>query len=346
MKATGQPPYKPHSAAFPLLVSNAMEGEVERVKREDCSELKNGPDFSPWKILVGPSDWEDHSSGVCGAEKYRTQNLPLGCMGPGLYELGIAMTSTKGGQRVRDPNTRYVTVYLGIADNVRTRLQEYGRNGSHLDGGKSINLPDEKKGLGLFQDVFSKGFSIVFRWVPMRSKQEAEDTEAMLLKRFDYAWNRGRNGARRPHDIIPMLDKNKIISRKTRSCDTLTKCRASTLQINGRIPSEDSEAGPSHLKLLLGSQATVISRSRPQLVSRRFAVDEHYICGVMMGNGLSCANRPIEGNKRCIDHKGQRVHGTFSVCGMILEDGSTCKSSPVDGRKRCELHKGDKIEGF
>jgi len=32
-----------------------------------------------------------------------------------------------------------------------------------------------------------------------------------------------------------------------------------------------------------------------------------------------------------------------SVCGVMLEDGSSCLEDPLEGRKRCELHKGRRV---
>jgi hypothetical protein len=32
-----------------------------------------------------------------------------------------------------------------------------------------------------------------------------------------------------------------------------------------------------------------------------------------------------------------------SVCGVMLEDGSSCLEEPLEGRKRCELHKGRRV---
>ena len=61
---------------------------------------------------------------------------------------------------------RIVVVYLGQADNVRTRLQRYGRTGAHLHSGCS-NGSSPQKGRPLFEEVFSQGFSIVYRWAPV-----------------------------------------------------------------------------------------------------------------------------------------------------------------------------------
>lgn len=99
----------------------------------------------PCQILIGALDWKDHSAGKEGAERYTTQNLPT-YTSPGVYELGIAVATSA-----------VIPVYLGQADNVRGRVQSYGRHGAHLQ-----NPP-----LLLFSDIFSRGFPIVYRWAPV-----------------------------------------------------------------------------------------------------------------------------------------------------------------------------------
>lgn len=108
-------------------------------------------------------------------------SLPLSCSCPGLYELGIASpNSVLGSKRHKLKCQDVVVVYLGQADNIRTRLQHYGRDGSHLEGKSSFSLTQKwnvsfqqskcsydehvKQGPGLFTDIFSRGFSITFRW--------------------------------------------------------------------------------------------------------------------------------------------------------------------------------------
>lgn len=125
-----------------------------------------------FQILIGPSDWENYSSGKDGIERYRLHNLPIRSSCSGLYELGIATSPTDVGRKIRelDPNC-IIVVYLGQADNVRTRLQHYGRAGSHLDHGRAIGHENTgsclERGPGLFREIFSRGFPIVFRWVPV-----------------------------------------------------------------------------------------------------------------------------------------------------------------------------------
>ena len=88
-----------------------------------------------------------------------------------MYELGIAASRTGLGREIGklDPD-RIVVVYLGQADNVRTRLQHYGRSGSHLGNSSSTGPPadckavGQQKGPGLFEEILARGYPIVFRW--------------------------------------------------------------------------------------------------------------------------------------------------------------------------------------
>ncbi|KAL0338973.1 UNVERIFIED_CONTAM: protein EFFECTOR OF TRANSCRIPTION 2 [Sesamum angustifolium] len=93
-----------------------------------------------------------------------------------------------------------------------TRLQQYGRDGAHLENGclndklRNFQGVSSNKEPGLFIDVFSRGLPIVYRCAPMKSKNDAVITEKQLLDKFDYAWNKGSNGARRHDDICRKLD--------------------------------------------------------------------------------------------------------------------------------------------
>ncbi|KAK8660054.1 hypothetical protein V6N13_050990 [Hibiscus sabdariffa] len=133
---------------------------LTRFNREDHKRTKHDSHFSKWKILIGPRDWEDHSVGK-GVARYRVENLPKSSSS-GLYELAIYRThsSTRDHLGKLDPD-RVLVVYLGEADNVRTRLQQYGRTGSHLGRNGSGD-----KGCGCFEDIFARGYSIVYRWAP------------------------------------------------------------------------------------------------------------------------------------------------------------------------------------
>jgi hypothetical protein len=87
--------------------------------------------------------------------------------------LGVAISSYDGVRARRNGSGVVVVVYLGQADNVRARLQQYGRTGSHLDianplaavGKTEINML--AAGPGLFREVFSRGYSVMFRCAPV-----------------------------------------------------------------------------------------------------------------------------------------------------------------------------------
>ena len=123
--------------------------------------------LSHFQVLVGPSDWRDHAAGKEGVQRYRIRNLPDNF--PGLYELGVAGAADEGLRARRRDARGVVVVYLGQADSVRARLQQYGRSGSHLDTANSLGSAGRDAvnalaaGPGLFREVFSRGYSVVFR---------------------------------------------------------------------------------------------------------------------------------------------------------------------------------------
>ena len=91
-----------------------------------------------------------------------------------MYELGLCVSPAglrRGVRKLRSADI--VVVYLGQAENIRTRLQHYGRSGSHLANvdstGNTSNckVMSLERGSGLFEEIFSRGYSIVFRWAPV-----------------------------------------------------------------------------------------------------------------------------------------------------------------------------------
>lgn len=335
--------------------------------------------FSKWQILIGPSDWEDYSLGKEGAARYRVHNLPTSS-GSGLYELGIAVSHAGLGREIRklDPH-RIVVVYLGQAENVRKRLQSYGRSGAHLGNNTPFGDWNEYKavsrqiGPALFQEIFSRGYSIVFRWAPMENKREAEKTEVQLLDIFDYAWNKELNSSRRPNDILEKLNK---LDSSTNWFQNITRRLQVSRQkkvgvkIEARklLPFSDEctdEASDNFL-----APVFKFSKSRPKLNSTQSQVglDDKDLfmptCGVVLGDGFSCRRPPVPGRKRCEEHKGRRIHKCISVsvtdekssyvvlasdyntCGVVLGNEIFCRKPPVPGRKRCEEHKGIRVNGL
>ncbi|KAL6554973.1 hypothetical protein OROGR_006231 [Orobanche gracilis] len=419
----------------------ASSTTVTRLKREDFRRTKHDSAFSQWKILIGPFDWGDHSSGKEGAEKYRTQNLPNWTSCPGVYELGVVASRPQSGSGPRKlESNSVVPVYLGQADNLRTRLQHYGRNGAHLENGCLNNkLTDcqsgsSHKGLGLFTDIFSRGSPIVYRCAPrldslryslpvaciippddllvaclqaldsvrnsllvacvippydllaclqMTSKKDAEITERQLLDKFNYAWNKGSNGERRPDDIHRKLDHlakqsqfsllaKKFLFVRKKQVGVKIKTPESCLSKNGSNSSDMDDVS-------IFSRIFRVKRLQPKQVQFDYSGD---ICGVAIGHGSVCTTRPVEGRKRCALHKGMRVNGYVSklgtegksvlplvpsggsvivpnqnvvefqdhvfalACGFIMENGSPCRRKPVPRNKRCLEHKGRRIRRF
>ncbi|OIT33955.1 PREDICTED: protein EFFECTOR OF TRANSCRIPTION 2-like [Nicotiana attenuata] len=357
-----------------------------RLKREDCKRTKHDSAFSDWKILIGPNDWTDYLLRKEGAEKYRTQNLPNCTSCSGVYELGIAVTRHQAGREASRLDPDYIVpVYVGKSDNVRTRLQRYGREGAHLENGCSnsalhdqVNVSASKRA-GLFTEAFSRGFSIVYRWAPMNDNKDAEKTESQLLDRFDYAWNKGSNGVRRHNDVLQKLDG---ISRATRLPAFVRKLQLSLEKQKGvRIKpckplllENGSDFHDSFKSTYFLPQIFKFGRSKPRIVSLSSGVngDPNTICGVALGHGSVCMRPPITGNIRCAKHKGMKVNGVNSkliaegnssvinestrpcasrgeenapICGFILDGGAPCARKPFQRNKRCLEHKGRRNRG-
>lgn len=204
----------------------------------------------------------------------------------------------------------------------------------------------------------------------MKTKSDAEKTEAKLLERFDYAWNKVGNGARRPYDVLDKIEKissrNSKIPKILKMLQSLGEQKVG-IQIKAEKLSLDNE--PSHDNydnFSLFDRVFKFSRSQPRLVSTNPETivedfNQLHICGVISSEGLICSNAPVKGRKRCSKHKGRRLTSSLinskstsskndavsdevsSICGVILLDGSPCGSSPFPGRKRCEEHKGMRI---
>ncbi|KAL0720281.1 hypothetical protein Bca4012_034880 [Brassica carinata] len=336
-------------------------------KREDYKRTKHDTVFSKWKVLIGSEDWEDFKKGKDGVGRYRVQNLPRRSC-PGLYELGVVVAVTgHDDQEVRKLDSDDVlAAYLGQAESVRSRLQCYGRSGAHfrnlnnsLDG--CCESPDKKA--GLFEDVFMKHGSVVYRWAPMGSKREAEATEGMLLSTFDYAWNKGSNGERRHLDLLNKLGDLEFVRNR------VSRVLFPNVVEEERKLSCDDVGEEKSTNVL--TSIIKLSRSRPQPVSDKSdeisCCSDSSVCGVILENGACCSRSPVKGRKRCVEHKGQRIcrvspvkqqsetffnrqdHNDTDVttcCGVILPNMEPCAKRPVPGRKRCEDHKGMRINAF
>lgn len=205
----------------------------------------------------------------------------------------------------------------------------------------------------------------------MKSKSDAERTESELLERFDYAWNKIGNNARRPNDVLSKIEKissrNYKIPKIMKMLQSLGEQKVG-IQIQAEKLSIGNKPKPSYEEnLSLFDRVFKFSRSQPRLVSTTNSEDlnQTQVCGVISSDGTSCSNPPVKGRKRCSNHKGRRLNSVVfinsknssrkhnvvvhdkvevsSVCGVILLDGSPCTRSPFPGRKRCEEHKGMRI---
>ncbi|KAH6779063.1 hypothetical protein C2S52_010300 [Perilla frutescens var. hirtella] len=285
-----------------------------RLKREDFRRTKHDSAFSQWKILIGASDWEDHSTGKEGVERYRTQNLPNWTSCPGVYELGITTSRPRSGTTRKLDSSSVIPVYLGQADNLRNRLQQYGRDGNHLEKGctssKIFNCQSvsSHKGPGLFTDIFSRGLPIAYRCAPIKSKKDAEITEKELLDKFDYAWNKGSNGSRRQDDIHKKLERLE----KASKFSLLAKKFLFTNQreVGIKIRSGSNSIGMKNNTIF--SRILGIRRLQPRPGQYGSADCDDNICGVAIGHGSVCTTPPVVGRKRCAMHKGLRVNGHIS----------------------------------
>ncbi|XP_051152404.1 protein EFFECTOR OF TRANSCRIPTION 2-like [Andrographis paniculata] len=165
-----------------------------RQKREDLTCEKIDSDFAPnWKVLIEPTNWYDDQM-----ERYNKQSLAGCTRGPGLYELGMLRLLPQHGEIIGPDSSALLPTYIGRAKNVCVRLQQYGRNGAHLENGCSCPK--------LFSRVLSLGFAITFRVAPMDNLEVAKNVEDKLLDTYDYAWNDKKNGGRRPHDIYEKIE--------------------------------------------------------------------------------------------------------------------------------------------
>ncbi|XP_004288923.1 PREDICTED: uncharacterized protein LOC101314605 [Fragaria vesca subsp. vesca] len=365
----------------PPMVSNVFTLAVQRLKREECNlsitpRWRNRVLYSVYildlfncdtsQVIVGPCDWEDYSVGKDGAERYRVHNLPE-YESPGVYELAVAVSPSGLGRGIKAD--QIVPVYVGQADSARTRLQHYGRRGAHLGKSCSVGNGSELicKGPGLFEEMLARGYTIVYRWAPMRTKNEALRTERKLLDTFDYAWNRNSNASRRRDDVLQKLKK--ISSKSTRFTATVPRhLPFRQKQVSIRINSSNlistekkfSDYADKESRNLI-PQVIKFGRSQPRLVLDGSGITQEntIVCGVAIGDGPICRKAPVQGRKRCAAHKGIKNTGSTTdsnrewvsfesgitwenteICGVAAGDGSTCRRPPVQGRKRCAEHKG------
>jgi len=76
------------------------------------------------------------------------------------------------------PSRDVRVVYVGETSSLQNRMKGYAANGSHL--GTRV----------VFNDALFAGYTIYYRFLPQEDKKAAVIREKMMLKRFDYAWNK------------------------------------------------------------------------------------------------------------------------------------------------------------
>ncbi|KAK1318322.1 hypothetical protein QJS10_CPB04g00685 [Acorus calamus] len=276
------------------MLSKRFFGNGMRPKREDMVQIESDSSFSKWKkILVGPTDWKNYDMGKEGVPRYRIQNLPPAYSVPGIYELGIGLPATDEADHLSCwTNFVYViSAYLGHTGDLRKRLQEHGRGGSHLEK--------------LFQETVDKN--------------KAAELETQKLSIHDYPWNNARNGPVRQDDILKILNKihSTINCRRilTDLQNWLWKCFKRHVGPSKDIHSIDPECkiGFSVFKTFRNCHSLVHDIHRLAIQSSD-TTNESYIvnrksaiCGFVRADGSVCGNAPVLGRKRCKEHKGRRI---------------------------------------
>ncbi|KAK8286431.1 hypothetical protein V6Z12_D08G294200 [Gossypium hirsutum] len=300
---------------------------VDRSKREYHKKTDHDSHFSEWKLLVGPHDWKNGKDGA--VTRYRFENLPE-YPGPGIYELAVCKLPSRDRHGKLEPD---LVVYLGKSGNIRARLQQHGRNGTHLCGKNGFG----ENGCPLF-DIFARGWSITYRWASMENKADARRTEDQLLRTYC------SNGVRRYDDILEKLDKRasnliKVANFSKKHLPFLQKQVGIKIKAS-KLVSVDNEFGKykNEENLNFWPEVLNFSRSRPRLVLNHGGFDENetFSCGVVLDAGSICKRPPVEGRKRCSEHKGKKTTGssTSSRMAISIYNRNNC-STPICGVPTC-----------
>ncbi|VVB11481.1 unnamed protein product [Arabis nemorensis] len=159
------------------------------------------------------------------------------------------------------------------------------------------------------------------------------------------------------HDLLKTLDETEFMNQR--------KSGLSQTKISNRTEEKQHYLAKGR-ESSCDAAIPRLSRSRPQSVSDRHdGSDSASVCGVLLQDGTICTTTPIEGRKRCTEHKGQRIsivsldkhlpceiptgkecEENENICGVILPDMVPCRRKPVSRRKRCEDHKGMRTNAF
>ncbi|KAL6974523.1 hypothetical protein U1Q18_028708 [Sarracenia purpurea var. burkii] len=182
----------------------------------------------------------------------------------------------------------------------------------------------------------------------VKNKVDAEKTEAQLLDTFDYAWNKGNNGFRRPNDILQKLDRRTSSNTRfpaiTRKLLTFSE-KKKGIKIETCKPflfENVSSTYSAQENNDILSRILKIGRSQPRPVSVRhcFREDHASICGVAIGHGCICRRPPVEGRKRCAEHKGKKLNGFVSK--LIIKG----KSAYIEARVKSDIISDPESEDY
>ena len=157
------------------------------------------------------------------------------------------------------------------------------------------------------------------------NKAMAQKVEGDLLSVFDYAWNKGGNGARRSSDILAKLIKDWPAADRTRSSSSGTRLmlfgtKRVGITVEAWKPedhsnfsrSEKSKVGNFWYFLKKQPHEVLAATVQSAQQSAGFTTLEFtgVRCGVLTEKGVPCNALPVKGRKRCLVHKGMRVRGT------------------------------------
>ena len=148
----------------------------KKTPREDGRPRKEG--WSDWSKAMVPFRYNGVKKRARGNHGYIVRDIkrafPYKATKCGIYEW-----------RVEKPGRRSVVVYVGSTcrgkpGSLRDRINEYCNDGSHKSE--------------LINDALHRGYTLPVRVKAARSSENVEELEKALLDRYDYAWNKDRNG--------------------------------------------------------------------------------------------------------------------------------------------------------
>jgi hypothetical protein len=165
--------------------------------------------------------------------------------------------------------------------------------------------------------------------------------------------NQNSSAMCKPGIVQPRASPEKFVVSK--SCNTICGVNLGHELYCTRQPARGRVRCEEHKGLRVNGLVPMLAAEDKSHVSDmglKFSSYNASTCGAALHDGSLCRRQPVEGNKRCWQHKGMRAGSSFSglgsgitflSCGVTLQNGSTCMRTPAYGRKRCEQHKGRRV---